>query len=100
MGKLLAGTYADARGQKYAFTADGEARFPGRTFRYEIYTDMVFEDCDEIWDHDASKPNILKIFGFAWHGNALYLFNAICDQQSPGCTVDRKHPIAVLHKVG
>jgi hypothetical protein len=99
--KLLVGVYTDAQGHRYAFGADGKAHFPGRTFRYEIYTDMVFEDCDEIEDVDATKPNDLKLFGFAWHGDALYLYNADCsNQQSPSCIIDRKHPIAVLHRLG
>jgi hypothetical protein len=98
--KLLIGTYADERGRLYVFGPDGKARWPDPTFNYELYTDMVFEDCDEIWDHDASKPNDLKVFGFAWRGGRLYLYNANClDEQSPGCNIDRKHPIAVLHKV-
>ena len=98
--RLLIGTYQDAHGRLYVFGPDGKAHWPGRTFSYELYTDMVFEDCDEIWDHDASKPNDPKIFGFAWRGNKLYLYNADCtDEKSPGCAVDRKHPIAVLHKL-
>jgi len=97
--KLLIGTYEDARGRRYVFGSDGKARWPDRTFRFEIYTDMVFEDCDEIWDHDASKPNVPKIYGFAWRGSALHLYNANCPDEAPGCIVDRKHPIAVLHKV-
>ncbi|GAA0560788.1 hypothetical protein [Rhizomicrobium electricum] len=98
--KLLIGTYKDTRGRRYVFGSDGKAHWPDRTFRYEIYTDMVFEQCDEIWDRDASKPNEPAIFGFVWRGNMLYLYNANCsDEQSPGCIVDRKNPIAVLHKV-
>ncbi len=45
------------------------------------------------------KPNDPKIFGFAWRGNTLYLYSANCsDDKSPGCIIDRKHPIAALHR--
>jgi hypothetical protein len=99
MEKLLVGTYADSRGQTYAFDRDGKARFPDRTFHYEIYTDMVFEDGDEFVDRDASKPDAWKIYGFARRADQLFLYNAVCDDTRAGCTTDRKHPIAVLRKL-
>ena len=100
MSKMLAGTYGDAQGHRYTFGTDGVALFPDRTFHYEIYTDMVFEDCDQYVDRDASKPNDWKTFGFEHKAGRLYLYNLICDDQHAGCLADRKHPIAVLKRIG
>ena len=98
--KLLVGIYADAHGQRYVFGADGKAQFPRKTFRYEIYTDVVFENCDLVSDIGVSKPGAWKAYGFAWKGNTLFLYNADCNvEDQPGCVVDRAHPIAELHKV-
>lgn len=99
MSKTLAGTYSNAQGRRYTFTSDGKAQFPDRTFHYEIYTDMVFEDCDQYVDRDASKPNNWKTFGFEHKGGRMYLYNLDCENQA-GCTADRKHPIAVLKRIG
>jgi hypothetical protein len=97
--RLLVGVYSDWRGRKYVFGADGKARFPDRTFRYEPYLDMTFEDGDEFTDLDASKPNHLKVYGFAWKGEELYLYKAGPPQEGPSWGIDRKHPIAILRRV-
>ena len=97
---LIAGTYADARGRRYVFSRDGKAQFPDRSFRYEIYSDMVFENCDLITDKDETERHRLRNYGFAWKGDALYIYDANCwVDDRPGCVVDRAHPIAVLHKL-
>lgn len=97
--RLLVGTYTDIHGRAYVFSADGNAHFPRLTFRYEIYGDMVFEDCDEFVDRDASKPNAWKTYGFEWKGQTLYLYNLDCPDTSAGCTPVKTKPLAVLHKV-
>ncbi len=99
IGKLLAGTYRDAHGKTYMFGTDGKAQFPDRTFRYEVYTDMVFERIDQFVDRDASKPNAWKTYGFEWKGQTLYLYNLDCPDTSPSCTPEKAKPLAVLHSV-
>jgi len=97
---LIAGTYADARGRRYVFSRDGKAQFPNRSFRYEVYSDMVFENCDLITDKDETERHRLRNYGFTWKGETLYLYDANCwAENRPDCVVDRAHPIAVLHKV-
>jgi hypothetical protein len=97
--KILAGRYVDARGRRYVFGLDGKAQIPDRTFRYELYLDMIFEPTNEFTDLDASKPNHFKNYGFEWRGGALYIYKANCESdKEPGCIIDKKSPLAVLHK--
>lgn len=99
--KLLVGNYVDDRGRTYIFGRDGKAQFPGRTFRYELYPDIVFDD-DEFTDLDATKPEQLKNYGFAWRAGRLFIYNANCSDEhyAAGCLVDKKHPLAMLRRTG
>ena len=93
----LAGTYRDARGRQYVFGTDGKAQFPDRTFTVEILTNVLDESWDQIIEHTGENEG--DRFAFAWRGKTLTLYNCDPDADSIGCTPDRKHPIAVLHKV-
>jgi hypothetical protein len=98
IGKLLAGTYTDARGRKYVFGADGKAQFPDRAFRFEILTNVLDEEWDQIVEHTGEKEGDRNFLAFAWRGTALFLYPCR-DGDSAGCTADRKHPIAALHRL-
>ena len=95
---MLAGSYRDARGQKYVFGADGKAQFPDRTFRVQILTNTLDESWDQIIAHTGEKDEISDYIAFVWRGKTLFLYNCDPDADTAGCTPDRKHPIAVLHK--
>jgi hypothetical protein len=95
---MLAGTYRDARGQTYVFGADGKAQFPDGAFRVEILTNTLDESWDQIITHAGENEPGRDDIAFAWRGKALFLYNCDPAADTAGCTPDRKHPIAVLHK--
>jgi hypothetical protein len=58
---MIAGVYEDEKGQKYIFTPDGQAQFPGNlTFDYSAGLDMIFSSYDYIYSVKLKKTWAVK----------------------------------------
>lgn len=74
---LLTGRYRDQKGNLYAFSDEGVATWPNRSFHYELPLDPMQADCDYIRTDAAKNPAIDPFYGFKWNGNRLDLFKIL-----------------------
>ncbi len=77
---VIAGKYSDHEGRKYIFTSSSEAKWPERSFRYEVLTDFTEVDepvpkCDIILIKSA-KAKESESIGFRWEDGKLQLLKA------------------------
>lgn len=75
--KVIAGEYRDKKGDVYAFTSDGLATWPNKTYKYEVCTSYYGIDKDCIFncsDFDSLK-NGYTAYGFKFVGKKLYLYH-------------------------
>jgi hypothetical protein len=93
-GIAIAGTYVDAKGQSYTFTAEGEATMPDGSFAYEIALAPVAGQCELIESVVETESAPRKRVGFDWKGGRLHLFEVTSDAKAGlRCA---KEPFAVL----
>jgi hypothetical protein len=91
---VLAGSYADAQGRSYRFDADGNAVFPGRTFRYTVELDQVLDPYDFVHVGDTKE-----YIAFHRDGDTLALYPVVANPDSGGFgSPDLGHPIATLRR--
>jgi hypothetical protein len=76
---LLAGTYVDAAGARWEFTAGQQARWPERRFPYEVAVDAIEADCPFISTPDRSQPGGEQRWGYRWEGDTLSLYEVAYD---------------------
>lgn len=72
--RLLAGTYRDVQGKTWKFSPDGQAIWPGRSFRYEVSTDDSEADCDYLFHEKKGEVGGYKRYGFRWDQGTLRLY--------------------------
>ena len=59
---IVAGNYLDDKGQRYEFSSDGQAHFPGnQTFDYSVGLDMILTDYDYIYSSKVDKTWSIKL---------------------------------------
>lgn len=93
-GITIAGSYVDAAGQSYTFTAKGEATMPEGSFAYEIALAPVAGQCELIESVAETESAPRKRVGFDWKGGRLQLFEVTGDAKAGlRCA---KEPFAVL----
>jgi hypothetical protein len=72
---VLVGNYTDISGRSFVFTDACEAKWPGKTFTYEIGLDHIFPECDYIYvpaERDGTK---LRAYAFEWKNGKLLVYN-------------------------
>lgn len=80
---LIAGEYRDALGRSWSFGIDGRARWPERTFDYEVALDPSEAGCDYLQSPDPQETGGQWRTGFAWHDGRLELYRIVYDQEVP-----------------
>jgi hypothetical protein len=84
---VLVGNYVDRQGQPYAFSAGGQAHFPGFDFRYALVLDQHDTPYDVFQIGDGSRS-----MAFRRAGQMVTLYRV----GAGGGTPDFGHPLAVL----
>jgi hypothetical protein len=77
---LLVGQYVDQKGKLYAFSKEGIASWPNRSFSYELPLDFSEAGCDYFETYDPKEPGHYKRYGFKWQGDRLDLFTIVYDR--------------------
>ena len=102
---VIAGNYRDAKGEPWSFSEAGEARWPGRTFNYELSLNDPGAGCEYFQVENAAAGTGKRAdpaqqaatdrnrYGFAWNGGKLSLYAA--RQAGKKVLCDAK-PLAVL----
>jgi hypothetical protein len=82
---VLAGSYRDLEGNNFIFNESGEAKWPDKTFRYQVNLDQEGVTCDMFAVSDG--PDVIG-YGFTWQDTKLLVFNVkeiddmiYCDRQ-------------------
>lgn len=68
---VLAGDYTDDAGRRFSFSPSGEARWPDRSFSYQINLDHEGVDCDVF---SILHEEEWQGYGFAWRQNKLLIY--------------------------
>lgn len=90
---VIAGTYKDEKGATWTFTEAGEARWPDRTFRYDLSMNDPTANCDYLQTEDLKDGDQNLRFGYAWKADKLSIFPARVAGKRVRCEA---RPIAVL----
>lgn len=90
---VIAGTYKDEKGATWTFTEAGEARWPDRTFRYDLSMNDPGANCDYLQTEDLKDGDQNLRFGYAWKADKLSIFPARVAGKRVRCEA---RPIAVL----
>lgn len=85
---VLSGTYVDDQGEKWEFTDEGKATFPGKNaFYFELSLTADGADCEYIEAEDLQSETGFKYYGFDWSNNgALELFDAELLNENVQCS--------------
>jgi hypothetical protein len=95
---ILAGKYRDRSGEEYSFDESGEARWPGKTFKYDISLNPQEAGCEYFQHDDSDGVGGRKRYGYRWNKEELELYgvNYIASVDCVICC-DPK-PFAILHR--
>ncbi|MDP2982182.1 MAG: hypothetical protein Q8O92_02485 [Candidatus Latescibacter sp.] len=74
---VLAGTYTDTSGRRFLFTDDSEAKWPNKTFIYEIGLDCVLAHCDHFSIPAEKDTKGAKFYAYERKNDKLYLYNTV-----------------------
>ena len=72
---VIAGRYRDVSGEEYSFDEAGEARWPGKTFHYEVSLNPIEAGCEYIEHDDPNGVGGRKRYGYRWNEEELDLFD-------------------------
>lgn len=86
---LLAGEYRDQNDRKFIFTESGLAKWPDKTFKYEVILDYIMgsKPCDTFMVVDE-KGHMMKPpteYGFFWKGDSLLIYRTVVDNEYFKC---------------
>ena len=92
---VLSGEYLDKEGEKWSFTDEGKATFPGENaFYYEVSLIRDGATCDYIEAEDLKSPTGLAYYGFRWtDSGTVQIFNANLEG---GAVLCQSQPFAEL----
>ena len=90
---VIAGTYTDGKGATWTFTESGVARWPERSFNYDLSLNDPTANCEYLQTEDLKDGDQNLRFGYAWKADKLSIFPARVVGKRVRC--DAK-PIAVL----
>ncbi|MBD0255975.1 MAG: hypothetical protein ICV83_09670 [Cytophagales bacterium] len=104
---VLAGTYADARGETHVFTTDmAYYRGPAtgeeerEKMRYELDMNVPVNKCDGVYGSAGVRGAPRQYTAFAWRGKTLELYRTEPDPDNPDGLVREKKPFAKLTRTG
>jgi len=88
---VLAGEYADKKGNTYRFGTDGVAHWPGRQFRYDFSLDGFGSACPGIIVDSKS----FESYGIQWKKQKLFIYPTRLGKEDGAIYCEPK-PLAVL----
>ncbi|NIO42027.1 MAG: hypothetical protein GTO41_18795 [Burkholderiales bacterium] len=75
-GIVLAGRYKDEDGREWVFSEEGTAKFPEKSFYYELSINDKDARCEYLEAEDLQSPEGKSFYGYAWKQGKLQLFRA------------------------
>jgi len=96
---IIAGQYLDSLNRPYTFTADGQAIWPNKRFRYEFGLDFIFGDPDYLInfsEFDSTQRRWVS-YGFEWRRDTLLLFHQ-SEEADPPTLHNSREPFLILRR--
>lgn len=84
-GIVLAGRYRDQDGREWAFTEQGQATLPDKSFYFELSINDQKAGCDYIEAEDLASADGKSYYGYAWKGGKLQVFRAAVKKDRVRC---------------
>ena len=75
-GIAVAGRYKDKGGREYSFTERGQAKFPDKSFYYEVSINDQAAGCEYIEAEDLESETGKSYYGYAWKAGKLNPYRA------------------------